>query len=95
MAANLLAVPALLGLGVVELSVEPAAVPEVKAAIARVDLAEAKTVMQRALALGTADEVEALMHDVYAARFGDLLAAGEVGDVGAALSARGTAVHTS
>lgn len=79
MAGNLLAVPALLGLGVTELSVEPAAVPEVKAAIARTDLAEARQVMQKALTMCTADEVEELLRSVYGQRFADLLAPGEQG----------------
>jgi phosphotransferase system enzyme I (PtsI) len=77
MAGNLLAVPALLGLGITELSVEPAAVPEVKAAIARTDLEEARRTMARALLMCTADEVEAHLRSVYGERFADLLAPGE------------------
>jgi phosphotransferase system enzyme I (PtsI) len=49
MAAELLAVPVLLGVGVHELSVEPTAVPEIKECIARIDLAEAEEVAQAAM----------------------------------------------
>jgi len=79
MAGDLFAIPALLGLGITELSVEPAAVPEVKTAIARLDLREAREVMSQALLLGTADDVEGLLRSVYAQRFADLLAGGEAG----------------
>lgn len=79
MAGDLFAIPALLGLGITELSVEPAAVPEVKTAIARLDLREAREVMSQALLLGTADDVEGLLRSVYAERFADLLAGGEAG----------------
>jgi phosphotransferase system enzyme I (PtsI) len=77
MAGNIIALPALLGLGVTELSVEPAAVPEIKAAIARIDLEEARKVMAKALLVSTADDVEALLRETYFERFEDLLAAGE------------------
>jgi phosphotransferase system enzyme I (PtsI) len=77
MAGNILAVPALLGLGIGELSVEPAAVPEIKAAIARTDLEEARSVMAKALLMSTADEVEGLLRDAYGERFDDLLTGGE------------------
>jgi phosphotransferase system enzyme I (PtsI) len=81
MAGNILAVPALLGLGVNELSVEPSAVPEIKAAIARTDIEEARAVMAKALLLSTADEVEALLKDAYFDRFEDLINAGEEGTI--------------
>ncbi len=77
MAGNVLAVPALLGLGIGELSVEPAAVPEIKAAIARTDLEEARAVMAKALLASTADEVEALLQNAFGARLEDLLSSGE------------------
>jgi phosphotransferase system enzyme I (PtsI) len=77
MAGQLLAVPALLGLGITELSVEPAAVPEVKEAIARIDLEEARRVMAQALQMCTADEVEGYLRSVYGERFADLLAPGD------------------
>lgn len=81
MAGELLAVPVLLGVGVHELSVEPTAVPEIKEAIARVDLASAEELAREALTLGTADEVEALVRARFGERFADLLAAGEGADL--------------
>jgi phosphotransferase system enzyme I (PtsI) len=81
MAGHLLAVPIILGLGITELSVEPAAVPEVKAVIARTDLVEARGVAERALMLGTADDVEALVETTYGERLADLLSAGEQGNI--------------
>jgi len=77
MAGVLLAVPALLGLGIMELSVEPTAVPEIKAVVARIDLAEARDVMRRAMSMATADEVEALLEETYGTRFADLTSAGQ------------------
>lgn len=77
MAGELLAVPVLLGLGVLELSVEPTAVPEIKEAISRIELAEAQEVARRALTLSTADEIEGLVRARFGARLADLLAAGD------------------
>jgi phosphoenolpyruvate-protein phosphotransferase (PTS system enzyme I) len=77
MAGELMAVPLLLGVGVHELSVEPTAVPEIKEAISRVDLAAAQEMAREALTLGTATEVEALVRARFGQTFADLLAAGE------------------
>ena len=77
MAGELMAVPLLLGVGVLELSVEPTAVPEIKEAISRVDLAAAQEMAREALTLGTATEVEALVRARFGQTFADLLAAGE------------------
>jgi phosphocarrier protein FPr/phosphocarrier protein len=77
MACDLLAAPLLVGLGVGELSVDPHAVPAVKAALARISLREAREVAHRALSLATADEVEALVREQFASKMADLLAAGE------------------
>jgi phosphotransferase system enzyme I (PtsI) len=77
MAGELMAVPLLLGVGVHELSVEPTAVPEIKEAISRVDLAVARDMAREALTLGTATEVEALVRARFGQTFADLLAAGE------------------
>lgn len=77
MAGELMAVPLLLGVGVHELSVEPTAVPEIKEAISRVDLAAAQDMARVALTLGTAAEVEALVRARFGQTFADLLAAGE------------------
>ena len=57
MAANPLAVPLLVGMGVTELSVGPAAVPEVKALVRRLDRAACAEVARRARELGSPGEV--------------------------------------
>lgn len=77
MASELLYAPLLIGLGVGELSVDPHAVPSVKAALARVSLRDAREVAARALTLCTAEEVEALLRESVAPKMADLLAAGD------------------
>ncbi len=59
-AADEVAVPVLLGLGVQELSVAPSAVAAVKAAVRRLDSAACVELAQRCLAAGSAAEVRAL-----------------------------------
>jgi multiphosphoryl transfer protein len=54
------AIPLLLGLGVHELSVAPAAVPAVKARVATLDLASCRSLVRRALNAATAVEVRRL-----------------------------------
>lgn len=61
MASEPAAVPILVGLGVTELSASPAAVPEVKALLRRLDSAECRAVAQQALQLDAADAVRALV----------------------------------
>jgi phosphoenolpyruvate-protein phosphotransferase/dihydroxyacetone kinase phosphotransfer subunit len=56
-AADELAVPVLVGLGVRSLSVSPHAVPRVKAAIRELDVERCRALAQRALTLASADEV--------------------------------------
>jgi multiphosphoryl transfer protein len=63
MAADPLAVPLLLGLGVSELSVVPARVPAIKALVARLVLAECGELARAALALDHALAVRALVRD--------------------------------
>jgi phosphoenolpyruvate-protein kinase (PTS system EI component) len=63
LAMDLEAVPILLGLGVHELSVPPAAVPAVKACIASLDLEACRGLARRALQAATAQDVRALRHD--------------------------------
>jgi multiphosphoryl transfer protein len=58
-AADPLAVPALLGLGVTELSIPAPSVAQVKAAVARCTLADCRALAAELLALGTAAEVRA------------------------------------
>ncbi|MBL8683232.1 MAG: phosphoenolpyruvate--protein phosphotransferase [Myxococcales bacterium] len=77
MASDLLFAPLLVGLGVGELSVDPHAVPSVKAALGRVSLREARDVASRALVLATADEVEQLVRESFTHKLSDLLSAGE------------------
>ncbi len=79
MAGELLALPLLVGLGVHELSVEPTAVPEIKAALRRIDYHEALQLVGEVAGLSTAAEVEALVRNRYEPLFSDLLASGEVG----------------
>lgn len=81
MAAELLALPVLLGIGVLELSVEPTAVPEIKEAVSRIALDEAREVAQQCLSLGTADEIEALVRARFGPRLADLMAAGDGAEV--------------
>ena len=79
MAAELMALPVLLGLGVYELSVEPTAVPEIKEALRRIDLREAERLVAEVLTLPGAEEVEDRVRTAYGPVFHDLLASGEVG----------------
>jgi len=64
LASEPIAVPALIGLGVDELSVSAPAVASVKAAVRAVSLADCRDIAGRALALGTAAEVRALLGSV-------------------------------
>jgi len=77
MASDLVSAPLLIGLGVAELSVDPAAVPTVKAALARISLREAREVAARSLELATADEVDELVRETFVPKMSDLLAAGD------------------
>jgi phosphotransferase system enzyme I (PtsI) len=61
MAAEPAHLPVLLGLGLVELSMNPAAVPAVKRMLARIDVGRARDVVQRALRLPVAAEIQALV----------------------------------
>ena len=62
-ASDELAVPVLAGLGVHELSVSPAAVPRVKAAVRQLDVAQCVDVASRALELADAGDVRKLVLD--------------------------------
>ncbi len=61
MASDPLAVPLLLGLGVSELSVSPAVIPEIKAAVRRLDLAECRRIARTALEHRDAEATRALL----------------------------------
>jgi multiphosphoryl transfer protein len=61
LASEPLAVPALVGLGVTELSVNPPAIPAIKEAVREVDSGAASTLVSEALRLASADDVRALL----------------------------------
>jgi phosphocarrier protein FPr/phosphocarrier protein len=63
LAADPAAVPLLLGLGVTELSVVPGAIPSLKALVRGLTLGHCCELAQRALALGSAAEVRALVNE--------------------------------
>jgi phosphoenolpyruvate-protein kinase (PTS system EI component) len=60
LASELTAAPILIGLGVTELSAAPAAIPELKATIRDLTLAQCRDIAERALAQTSAAEVRAL-----------------------------------
>ncbi|HET7856892.1 MAG TPA: putative PEP-binding protein, partial [Gaiellaceae bacterium] len=75
LASEPLAVPALLGLGVTELSVNPPVIPAIKEAVRRVDSDAATALAHETLRLGSAEDVRALL-------------AGEVAPIGLSEQAR-------
>jgi phosphotransferase system enzyme I (PtsI) len=74
MASDPLAAATLIGLGLRDLSMEAAAIPEIKAAIRRISLDECESMGDEALACESADAVEQLIAKIFAPRFYDLLA---------------------
>jgi multiphosphoryl transfer protein len=62
LASEALVAPLLVGLGVEELSAVPAVIPQLKARLARVSLADCRDLAQRALAAQSAAAVRALLH---------------------------------
>jgi phosphotransferase system enzyme I (PtsI) len=77
MAGDPLAAILLVGLGYRSLSMEPAAIPEIKEALHRVSLEEAIAVAEEALTLSSAEEVEHLLAVAFAPRLFDLLSGDE------------------
>jgi phosphotransferase system enzyme I (PtsI) len=73
MASDPLAALLLVGLGIRSLSMEPAAIPEIKATLARVTRAEVEHVARQALDLPTSEDVEHLLAVTFASRLFDLL----------------------
>jgi phosphoenolpyruvate-protein phosphotransferase (PTS system enzyme I) len=73
MASDPLAAMLLLGLGLRELSMEAAAIPEIKEALRRVSVAECEAAALAALACDSAEEVEGLVARAFAPRLYDLL----------------------
>jgi phosphoenolpyruvate-protein kinase (PTS system EI component) len=67
LAGDAAAVPVLLGLGVVELSMNPRAIPAVKAEVRRWTMTDAQETARRALTLESARAVRALIADRAAA----------------------------
>ncbi len=82
MASDPLAAVLLLGLGLRELSMEAAAIPEIKEAIRRVTLADCERAAEAALALDTAEAVEELVAGAFAPSLFDLLTGTEAGSYG-------------
>ena len=73
MASDPLAAALLVGMGLRELSMEAAAIPQVKAALGRITVREAERVARRALGCLTADEALSTVMEAFEARFSDLL----------------------
>jgi phosphotransferase system enzyme I (PtsI) len=74
MASDPIAALLLVGLGLRELSMEAAAIPEIKEAVRRVTLTELEAVAERALELESAEEIERTIAESFATRLYDLLA---------------------
>jgi phosphotransferase system enzyme I (PtsI) len=73
MASDPLAATLLVGLGLRELSMEAAAIPELKEAIRRITIAECEAVASSALGCDTAERVEGVVARAFAPRLYDLL----------------------
>ena len=73
MASDPLAAVLLVGLGLRELSMEAAAIPEIKEALRRVSTSDCERAAEAALALDTADAVEELIAGTFAPILIDLL----------------------
>jgi phosphotransferase system enzyme I (PtsI) len=73
MASDPLAAVLLVGLGLRELSMEAAAIPEIKEALRRVTTSDCERTAEAALAMDTADAVEELIAATFAPTLIDLL----------------------
>jgi phosphotransferase system enzyme I (PtsI) len=73
MASDALAAAVLVGLGMRDLSMEAAAIPEIKEALRRVTITECRAAAEAALASDSADAVEEIVARAFAPRFYDLL----------------------
>jgi phosphotransferase system enzyme I (PtsI) len=82
MASDPLAAVLLIGLGLRELSMEAAAIPEIKEALRRVTTADCERTAEAALALDTAEAVEDLVASAFAPGLFDLLTGSAAGDMG-------------
>ena len=65
----------LVGMGLRDLSMESAGIPQVKEALRRVSVAEVEELADRACSCITAEEVQQVIADALAPRFADLLGA--------------------
>jgi phosphotransferase system enzyme I (PtsI) len=74
MASDLHALPLLVGLGLRKLSMEPATIRTVKAALRRLDATTCRTIATRALQAESATEVRAMVHEATESLLSDLLA---------------------
>ncbi len=72
-ASEVLAAPLLVGLGLTRLSMEAAAIPEVKAALSRIDSAECAAAAEAALQCVTAEDIEESLVRAFGPRLVDLL----------------------
>jgi phosphotransferase system enzyme I (PtsI) len=72
MAGDALAIPLLVGLGIDDLSMSPAMIPEVKQIIRSITLDEAHDIATRAVRLSTSNEVVDLIKEFMRERFSDL-----------------------
>jgi phosphotransferase system enzyme I (PtsI) len=82
MASDPLAAVMLVGLGLRELSMEAAAIPEIKEALRRVTTSDCERAAEAALALDTAEAVEELVAGSFAPALYDLLTGTEEGTYG-------------
>jgi phosphoenolpyruvate-protein phosphotransferase (PTS system enzyme I) len=82
MASDPLAAVLLVGLGLRELSMEAAAIPEIKEALRRVSMVDCEKAAESALGLDTAEAVEELVATTFAPTLFDLLAESEDGSYG-------------
>jgi phosphotransferase system enzyme I (PtsI) len=73
MASDPLAAVLLVGLGLRELSMEAAAIPEIKEALRRVTITDCERAAEAALALDTAEAIEELIAGTFAPGLFDLL----------------------
>ena len=94
MASDPLAAVLLLGLGLRELSMEAAAIPEIKEALRRVTMADCERAAEAALALDTAEAVEELVAGAFAPSLFDLLTGTEEGSYGEELAAPRESLQT-
>ena len=93
MASDPLAAVLLIGLGLRELSMEAAAIPEIKEALRRVTMEDCERAAEGALALDTAEAVEELIAGTFAPGLFDLLTGTEDGSYGGELGPVAEAVR--